>query len=92
MVATETKIKENIYQKEAEKKITDLTKQVNKVLKSQEKSQITALKKELLSFISSSNVYYSAQRKAAEKLLTQLENYSSVNNNQVNSLPKPNSS
>ena len=91
MVEIETKIKANIYQKGVEKKITDLTSRVNQVLKSKsnQKSQITALKKELLEFISSSNVYYSKQKKTAEKLLIQLENHSALNNEQKNISLKP---
>jgi hypothetical protein len=89
LVETETKIKQNIYQKEAEKKVVEFTSQINKVLKSKDKSQIIALKKILLEFISSSNIYYSSQKKTAENLLTQLENYSD-NNNQSNSAAKPN--
>jgi hypothetical protein len=89
LVATETKIKQNIYQKEAEKKVVELTSQVNKVLKSKDKSQIIALKKMLLEFISSGNIYYSSQKKTVENLLTQLENYLN-NNNQSNSAAKPN--
>jgi len=91
-VATETKIKENIYQKEAEKKVVNLTWQVNEALKLNKKDQIVAVKKLLLEFISSSNIYYSAHRKTVENLLIQLENYSVVNNNQNNSLVKPKNS
>ena len=91
-MATETKIKENIYQKEAEKKVVNLTWQVNEALKLNKKDQIVAVKKLLLEFISSSNIYYSAHRKTVENLLIQLENYSVVNNNQNNSLVKPKNS
>ena len=68
-----------------EKKITDLTFRVNEILNSQSKneSQITTLKKELLEFISSGNVYYASQKQNAENLLSKLENY--ANNNQPNS-------
>ena len=78
LVVAESKIKENIYQKEAEKKVIDLTSKVNEVLKSKSKpkSQIANLKKELLEFISSSNIYYSTHKKVIEGLLAQLENSS----------------
>jgi len=69
-----------------------LTAQVNQVLTanlSNLKSQIATLKKELLSFLSSNNTYYSPYQKKAEQLLSQLENYTSHNNHN-NSLTKPN--
>ena len=89
-MAIETKIKQNIYQKEVEKKITNLTSQVNKLLKSRNKSQLATLKKMLLEFISSSNIYYTtSQKKVAENLLTQLESCSTTNNNQTNSSINP---
>jgi hypothetical protein len=85
-VVAENKIKQNIYQKKAEKRITDLTTRANKVLKLPDKSQIATVKKELLSFLSSNNIYYtSSQKKIAESLLTQLENYSD-NNDQSSSV------
>jgi len=89
LVATETKIKENIYQEEAKNKVANLTERVNKVLKSKEKSQINILKQELLEYINSNNIYYpTAQKKEMEKLLTQLENYSTTNNDQNTSKPE----
>jgi hypothetical protein len=91
LVATETKIKQNIYQVEAQKKITNFTSRVNQVLKSKLKSQLATLKKELLSFISSSNIYYSAQKKAAENLLSKLESFENSGSQQNNSsVAKPN--
>ncbi|CAI2175651.1 14102_t:CDS:1, partial [Funneliformis geosporum] len=50
--------------------------------KSDKNSQIDSLKKELLEFISSSNIYYSAHQKEVENLLAKLENHSNVNNEQ----------
>jgi len=93
LVSIETKIKQNIYQKEAEKKVVDLTSRVNEVIKSKsiKKSQIVAIKKELLEFISSGNIYYSTQKKAVENLLARLENRLVTNNNQDNSSVKPGS-
>ncbi|CAG8734181.1 1162_t:CDS:2, partial [Ambispora leptoticha] len=62
LVATETKIKQNIYQAEAKKKITDFTSRVQQALKLKNKSHIATLKKELLAFLSSSNIYYASQK------------------------------
>ena len=89
LVAVETKIKENIYQKEAEKKITYLTTQIQQVLKSPSSSQIISLKERLSEFISSGNIYYSNHKEKAKSLLSRLENYSTLNNNQNNYLPEP---
>jgi len=89
LVQVETEIKKDIYQKEAEKRITNLTAQVNQVLTSlSSPSQLTTLKKELLFFLSSNNTYYSPYQKKAEQLLSQLENYTS-HNNQHSSFTKP---
>jgi len=84
LVETENNLKQNIYQVEATKKITDLTTRVQQVLQSKSKSQITILKKELLEFISSGNIYYSAKKKEAENLLEKLECFES-NPNQSSS-------
>ncbi|CAG8758221.1 6872_t:CDS:2, partial [Ambispora leptoticha] len=90
LVETETKIKQNIYQVEAQKKITDLTSRVQQALKLKNKSHIATLKKELLAFLSSSNIYYASQKQVAENLLAQLENYSTTNHDQNNSATKSN--
>ncbi|CAI2184859.1 4237_t:CDS:1, partial [Funneliformis geosporum] len=93
LVEIETKITQNIYQKGVKGKVADLTSRVNQVLKSKsnQKSQIAALKKELLEFISSSNVYYSAHQKEIKSLLTKLESLESSENQQTNSpITKPN--
>ncbi|MCE8163322.1 MAG: hypothetical protein I3273_03240 [Candidatus Moeniiplasma glomeromycotorum] len=82
LVEIETKITQNIYQKGVQKIITSLTSRVNQILKSKpNQSQIAALKKELLAFISSSNIYYTSQKKAVENLLNQLENHSTNEQN-----------
>src|SRR5271168_1950426 len=93
LVEIETKITQSIYQKGVQKKVVDLTSRVNQVLKSKSnpKSQIAALKKELLEFISSSNIYYSAQKKEVESLLAKLENHSTINNDQNTSKNPANS-
>ncbi|CAI2167582.1 8021_t:CDS:2 [Funneliformis geosporum] len=83
LVAAETEIKQNIYQVAAEKKIVDLTTRVNKILQAKDKSQLATLKKELLQFISSSNIYYTSHKKEVKSLLAKLENYS-TNNQQSN--------
>ncbi|CAI2183304.1 1151_t:CDS:2, partial [Funneliformis geosporum] len=87
LVAAETEIKQNIYQVAAEKKIVDLTTRVNKILQAKDKSQLATLKKELLQFISSSNIYYTSHKKEVKSLLAKLENYS-TNNQQSNNSKK----
>ena len=66
-----------------------MTTRVQQVLQSKSKSKIATLKKELLEFISSGNIYYAAKKKEVEQLLSKLENFES-NPNQNN--PTSNSS
>jgi hypothetical protein len=88
LVETETEIMIKIHQKEVSQKINKLTQRVSEILKLGKKDQIATIKKELLEFISSRNIYYSPHKKVAQELIQQLENYSD-NNDRHNSLTKP---
>ncbi|CAH1756398.1 12201_t:CDS:2 [Entrophospora sp. SA101] len=87
LVAAEMRIAEKIGKKGAEVKVNKLTQQAEEALKSKNTAEIERLKKELLIFISSSNVYNQTQKSKAEELISKLEKASKSNNKNNSSNP-----
>ncbi|CAI2194479.1 19991_t:CDS:2, partial [Funneliformis geosporum] len=67
---------------EFKKQLTELEEKVVQVAKTSEKEQIEKLKKEILTFACSNNVYKKAHREQAQALLTQLENSTQTQSSQ----------
>lgn len=74
LVEKEVKITQKISQQGATKKITRFEKKIEAALESNDKTEIDKLKKQLIEFMQSNNVYYQAKKKEAQQLLKQLEN------------------
>jgi len=68
----EKKIVKNVYEKAATKKLTDLEKRVDQVLKSKDEEEIKRLQQELIQLINNSN--YQSKKSVAEALNKKLEN------------------
>ncbi|CAI2200582.1 13458_t:CDS:1, partial [Funneliformis geosporum] len=73
------KITQKIGQRGATKKITRFEKKIEAALESNDKTEINKLKKQLIEFIKSNNVYYQAKKGEAQQLLKQLESGSTIN-------------
>jgi hypothetical protein len=80
LVEREVKIIQKIGQQGATKKITTFKKKINKVLDFNNKTKIDELKKQLIEFMKSNNIYYQAKKNEARELLRQLEISLTINN------------